>query len=50
MALGETYDPAMLARWGARGIKGDPARARALYEKAAETGSAEARARMLALR
>jgi hypothetical protein len=50
MALSETYDPAMLARWGARGIKGDPARARALYEKAAETGSAEARARMLALR
>lgn len=50
MALGETYDPAMLARWGARGIRGDAAKARALYEKAAETGSTEARARMLALR
>jgi hypothetical protein len=50
MALGETYDPAMLARWGARGIKGDAAKARALYERAAETGSVEARARMLAFR
>ena len=50
MALAETYDPAMLARWGARGIKADPGKARALYQKAADSGLAEARARVLALR
>jgi hypothetical protein len=50
MALAETYDPAMLSKWGTRGLKGDPAKARALYQKAAESGIAEARARILALR
>jgi hypothetical protein len=50
MALGETYDPAMLARWGARGIKGDPGKAREFYQAAAETGLAEARSRVLAVR
>jgi hypothetical protein len=50
LALAETYDPDMLSRWGAFGIKADPAKARQLYEKAADTGSAEARQRMLALR
>jgi hypothetical protein len=48
MALGETYDSAMLARWGARGMKGDPAKARDFYQKAAEAGLGEARARVLA--
>ena len=50
MALAETYDPSMLAKWGARGLKGDPGKARALYLKASERGLAEAKARMLALR
>jgi hypothetical protein len=50
LALGETYDPAMLSHWRARGIKGDLTKARELYEKAAETGFAEARARVLAFR
>jgi hypothetical protein len=50
MALAETYDPTMLARWGARGLRADPNKARALYLKAAERGIAEAKARMLALR
>jgi TPR repeat protein len=48
MALGETYDSAMLSRWGARGIKSDAAKARELYQKAAEAGLAEARTRVLA--
>jgi TPR repeat protein len=50
MALAETYDPSMLAKWGARGLKADPGKARALYLKASERGLAEAKARMLALR
>jgi hypothetical protein len=50
MALAETYDPAMLSRWGARGLKGDTAKARNLYQRAAEAGVAEARTRMLAVR
>ena len=50
MALAETYDPAMLARWGSRGIKGDAAKARELYQVAAESGLAEARTRVLAVR
>ena len=50
MALAETYDPSMLTKWGARGLKADPGKARALYLKASERGLAEAKARMLALR
>jgi hypothetical protein len=50
MALAETYDPAMLTRWGARGLKADPTKARGLYLRASERGIAEAKARMLALR
>jgi hypothetical protein len=50
MALAETYDPTILAKWGARGLRADPAKARALYQKAAERGIAEAKARVLALR
>jgi len=50
MALAETYDPTMLAKWGARGLRADPNKARALYLKAAERGIAEAKARILALR
>lgn len=50
MALAETYDPAMLERWGARGLKGDLGKARGLYQAAAESGLAEARTRVLAVR
>jgi hypothetical protein len=50
MALAETYDPNMLAKWGARGLKADAGKARTLYQRAAESGVAEARARVLAVR
>lgn len=48
MALAETYDPAILTKWGVRGLKGDPGKARELYQAAAESGLAEARTRVLA--
>jgi hypothetical protein len=44
--LAETYDPRMLAQWGVRGIKGDPAKARDLYTKALQGGVVEARDRL----
>lgn len=50
MALAETYDPTMLARWGARGVQGDVGKARDLYREAAGRGIAEARARVIAFR
>jgi hypothetical protein len=34
LALGETYDPNMLAAWGARGVLPDADKARSLYRKA----------------
>ena len=37
-ALAETYDPNMLAAWGARGVRADVAKARALYRKALSLG------------
>jgi TPR repeat protein len=49
LALGETYDPATLARIGARGIKGDAARARDYYSQALAAGLSDARERMAAL-
>ncbi|HLH48275.1 MAG TPA: hypothetical protein VKV96_02945 [Roseiarcus sp.] len=49
LALGETYDPVTLARIGARGIKGDAARARAYYSQALAAGLSDARERMAAL-
>jgi TPR repeat protein len=49
LALGETYDPAALARIGARGIKGDAARARDYYSQALAAGVGDARERMAAL-
>jgi hypothetical protein len=48
--LAETYDPRALQRWGARGIKGSPERARDLYRKAQGAGEAEAGARLAGLR
>ena len=49
MVLGETYDPALLARMGVLGIKGDAARARDYYAKALAAGMGAARERMAAL-
>lgn len=49
MVLGETYDPASLARMGVLGIKGDAARARDYYAKALAAGMGAARERMAAL-
>ncbi len=46
LALGATFDPAMLAKLGARGVKGDLAEARNWYEKAKDLGSAEAGQRL----
>jgi hypothetical protein len=49
MALAETYDPNMLAAWGARDIKPDVGTARMLYGKALDAGIAKARTRLEAL-
>jgi hypothetical protein len=49
MVLGETYDPATLARMGAMGIKGDAAKARDFYARALAAGMGAARERMAAL-
>ena len=49
LALGETYDPATLARIGARGIKGDLARARDYYSQALAAGVGDARERLAAV-
>ena len=49
-ALAETFDPAMLARWGVRGVKANPQRARELYQRAADRGVRAAQERIAALR
>jgi hypothetical protein len=49
MALGETYDPATLARIGALGIKGDTGKARDYYARALAAGMGAARERIAAL-
>jgi hypothetical protein len=49
-ALAETYDPNMLAAWGARGVAADVAKAKALYRKALSLGVANAQGRLDALR
>jgi hypothetical protein len=46
LALADTYNPKMLARWHAIGIPGDPARALSLYQQAADAGMTEANARL----
>ena len=50
LALAETYDPAVLNRWGVIGVRPDVEKARRLYQKAADHGVAAAKERMLALR
>jgi hypothetical protein len=49
-ALAQTYDPEVLSQWQARGIKGDMARARQLYQVASDRGMAEAKERIASLR
>ena len=49
-ALAGTFDPEVLARLPAIGVRADPAKARAWYGRAAEQGSQEARQRLQALR
>jgi hypothetical protein len=49
LALGETYDPSALARLGARGVKGDPAKARDYYSQALAAGVGDAREHMAAV-
>jgi TPR repeat protein len=48
--LAETYDTRVLESWRARGISGDLAKARKLYERAQEGGIEDARKRIEALR
>jgi hypothetical protein len=48
-ALGATYDPTVLARFGVVGISADVAEARSWYRKAEKLGSLEARQRLEAL-
>jgi TPR repeat protein len=45
-ALAETYDPRVLDRMRVRGLSGDPAEAKALYEQAAAAGVTAARTRL----
>ncbi|KAA2242278.1 sel1 repeat family protein [Salinarimonas soli] len=47
--LAETYDPRVLQRWGARGIKGSPEKARDYYRQAQARGDAEAASRLAGL-
>ncbi|PAY10214.1 hypothetical protein CK489_06655 [Bradyrhizobium sp. UFLA03-84] len=49
-ALAETYDPLTLSNWGTYATRGDAAKARDLYAKAAAGGIKEAKARFEALR
>ena len=49
LVLGDTYDPATLARMGALGLKGDAARARDYYARALSPASTAARERIAAL-
>jgi TPR repeat protein len=49
-ALAETYDPRMLSSWRTIGVRGNPAKARELYQRAYEGGIPEARRRADALK
>ncbi|WP_342731498.1 hypothetical protein [Bradyrhizobium sp. B117] len=48
--LAETYDPHMLQSWDARGVAGDSAKARELYERARAGGIQDADGRIKGLR
>jgi hypothetical protein len=49
LALGETFDPNMLAAWGALDVKSDASAARLYYGRAMASGSPRAKARLEAL-
>jgi hypothetical protein len=49
MAMGETYDPLVLAKLVVKGLDADPKKAQQWYEKAEDLGSQEARSRLNAL-
>ena len=48
--LAETYDARVLQSWRVRGISGDPAKARELYQRAQAGGIGDAKARIEALK
>jgi len=48
--LAETYDPRQLSRWRAYGIRGDWAKAQALYLRALDGGIIEAKDRIAPIR
>jgi TPR repeat protein len=48
--LAETYDPPVLESWRARGVTGDPAKARDLYQRAKAGGIDDADERIKALK
>jgi hypothetical protein len=48
--LAETYDARVLVSWHARGIFGDPAKARVLYERAQAGGIEDAKKRIETLK
>lgn len=48
--LAETYDPPVLESWRARGVAGDPAKARSLYQRAKAGGIDDAEERIKALK
>jgi TPR repeat protein len=48
--LAETYDAHVLQSWRARGISGDPTKARELYERAQAGGIEDAKERIEALK
>jgi TPR repeat protein len=48
-AIAETYDPGVLSHWNVYGTRGDVAKAREFYEKAAAGGIKEANDRLASL-
>jgi len=49
IGVGKTYDPLVLAKLGARGVRGDPVQAAAWYARAGEAGDEEGQQRLHAL-
>jgi hypothetical protein len=49
IGVGKTFDPLVLAKLGARGVRGDPVQAAAWYARAGEAGDEEGQQRLEAL-